>query len=105
MYSVLVPQMYSWNQWYDVDGSALKGVEKPAKEDDNYILYENKLLGVPRIRQLRVKNNSCEIPADFANDIKTCYENYHEDIEDKMFHMFNQNVSEYAIHVLVCSYE
>ena len=96
MYTVLVPQMYDWNVWYDADETPLTGKQLPKEGEGIYVLFENKLLGLPRIRQLRVKNNSCEIPADFANDIKTCYDNYHPDIEDKLFHMFNQNESEYA---------
>lgn len=30
-------------------------------DDLGYIYYENKLLGVPRLRQLKVHNNSCQV--------------------------------------------
>ncbi|KAH9505263.1 TRP-like ion channel Pkd2 [Bulinus truncatus] len=48
-----------------------------------YIYYENKLLGVPRIRQLRVHNNSCKVHEDFQSFISECYDSYAESIEDK----------------------
>lgn len=32
-----------------------------APEEMGYIYYENKLLGVPRIRQLKVRKNSCQV--------------------------------------------
>ncbi len=46
------------------------------------ILYANRLLGVPRIRQLRVQNSSCLIPPEFENSITVCYNAYSEEIED-----------------------
>ena len=36
-----------------------------------------------RIRQLRVRNDSCAVHEDFQNAIKVCYNEYSEDIEDK----------------------
>jgi hypothetical protein len=30
-------------------------------EQDAHLLYNNMMLGVPRIRQLRVRNDSCEV--------------------------------------------
>lgn len=35
--------------------------ENVSDSDLGYIYYENKLLGVPRLRQLRVKNDSCTV--------------------------------------------
>ena len=46
-----------WESWYN--GRNL------TKDDRGYIFYENKLQGLPRIRQLRVRNDSCEIHDDF----------------------------------------
>ncbi|XP_059178590.1 polycystin-2-like isoform X3 [Physella acuta] len=48
-----------------------------------YIYYENKLLGVPRIRQIRVHNHSCQVHEDFKSFISECYDSYAESIEDK----------------------
>ena len=42
-----------------------------------------RLLGVPRMRQLRVNNKSCTIPSYFDQQITVCYGGYRESIEDK----------------------
>ena len=36
------------------------------------------------MRQLRVRNDSCAVHEDFQNAIKVCYNEYSEDIEDKV---------------------
>ena len=41
------------------------------------------MLGLPRIRQLRVQNLSCEIHPDFQNAIRYCYNEYQESKEDR----------------------
>lgn len=46
------------------------------------MLYANRLLGVPRLRQLRVHNSSCSIPEMFKEVIKVCYDHYDNSIED-----------------------
>lgn len=53
-----------------------------ANPDMNYVLYENKLLGVPRFRQVRVRNDSCTVHPDFADEIKQCYAAYSPEAED-----------------------
>ncbi|XP_055874646.1 polycystin-2-like [Biomphalaria glabrata] len=57
--------------------------ESLPEDELGYIYYENKLLGVPRIRQLRVHNNSCKVHEDFQSFISECYDSYAESIEDK----------------------
>jgi polycystin 2 len=47
------------------------------------ILFANRILGVPRIRQLRVKNDSCKIPTVFQESITVCYDHYSPEIEDE----------------------
>lgn len=42
-----------WEKYYNGDNVS--------DSDLGYIYYENKLLGVPRLRQLRVKNDSCTV--------------------------------------------
>ena len=42
----------------------------PVPEHDRLIMYGSKLLGVPRMRQLRVRNDSCSVPTNFKNLIK-----------------------------------
>lgn len=40
------------------------------------------LLGVPRLRQLKVRNGSCTVPEDLKDDIKDCYDMYSVRSED-----------------------
>lgn len=64
-----------WDKWYNnMNVSA---------EERNFIYFENKLLGVPRVRQLKVKSDSCDIAKDFQADIKQCYAMYDPSVEDK----------------------
>ncbi|KAJ7324463.1 hypothetical protein JRQ81_017483 [Phrynocephalus forsythii] len=64
-----------WTQWYN---------NKPlGHSTQSYIYYENLLLGVPRMRQLKVQNNSCVVHDDFKEDISGCYDVYSEDKENK----------------------
>ncbi|KAJ8972185.1 hypothetical protein NQ314_000315 [Rhamnusium bicolor] len=53
--------------------------------DDNAmnILYENKVLGVPRIRQVKVTNDSCVIHTYFRRLFLTCFGVYSDSAEDK----------------------
>ena len=46
-------------------------------------MYENRMLGLPRMRMLKVHNRSCTIHPDFINAIKVCYAPYKEEFEDK----------------------
>ncbi|XP_074619746.1 polycystin-2-like protein 1 [Acropora palmata] len=63
-----------WEQYYNN-----KSVEE---EDLGFIYFENKILGRPRIRQLRVKNDSCVVHDDFKSVIKDCYAPYSPGAED-----------------------
>uniref|UniRef100_A0A3Q1IC67 EF-hand domain-containing protein n=1 Tax=Anabas testudineus TaxID=64144 RepID=A0A3Q1IC67_ANATE len=65
-----------WNTWYN-NQSMNNG-------DQSFIYYENMLLGVPRIRQIKIKNNSCSIPKDFQDEIMGCYDVYNEKKEDDL---------------------
>jgi len=64
-----------WEKYYN-------GKDVP-KDQQGYIYYENKLLGRPRLRQLRVRSNSCVVHDDFKREIKECYGPYTADNEDK----------------------
>lgn len=64
-----------WETWYN-------NQSVPA-EQLGYIYYENKLLGVPRIRQLQVSSNSCAVHEDFKDVIRECFESYAESLENK----------------------
>ena len=41
--------------------------------EDRGVLMENRLIGLPRLRQLKVTNSSCNIPKDFRGIIRRCY--------------------------------
>merc|ERR1711936_293815 len=80
-----------WEYWYN-DGNDKSyicpgGEERtgpcPIAPSDRNILYENRMLGLPRIRQLRVHNDSCEVHPDFQSAIRLCYAKYTEDVEDR----------------------
>ena len=62
-----------WERWYNNESISTK----------NSVLYENYLLGSPRMRQLRVKNDSCEVHKDFQRAIFTCYNFYAEPYEER----------------------
>ena len=46
------------------------------------LMYENRMLGVPRLRQLRTGNQSCIIHPDFEKAIKRCHASYSYSTED-----------------------
>uniref|UniRef100_A0A8B9QLI6 Polycystin-2 n=2 Tax=Apteryx owenii TaxID=8824 RepID=A0A8B9QLI6_APTOW len=62
-----------WEMWYN---------NRTMAENKSFIYYENLLLGVPRIRQLKVRNGSCSIPEDLKDEIKDCYDVYSVANED-----------------------
>ena len=68
-----------------LDGLYWKTQPSNKTEADNrsFIYYENLLLGVPRIRQLSVRNGSCSIPLDLRDEIKECYDVYSVSSEDR----------------------
>ncbi|XP_042314373.1 polycystic kidney disease 2-like 1 protein [Sceloporus undulatus] len=70
----LLDSLY-WTKWYNN--------KSLGQSPQSYIYYENLLLGVPRIRQLKVQNNSCVVHDDFKEDIFGCYDVYSEEKEDK----------------------
>jgi hypothetical protein len=64
MTSVVPPLLYA-EQWYN--GQALK------PEELNYVLHVNRLVQAPRIRQLRVNREICDVPLRLKSAIKYCY--------------------------------
>jgi polycystin 2 len=57
--------------------------ESNSTDGNNFIYSENKLLGVPRLRQLRVQKNSCKVASIFEYTIPECYAAYNLLNEDK----------------------
>ena len=41
-----------------------------------FIYFENKLVGVPQIRQLRIGLNTCRIPSYVQNSFTNCFGDY-----------------------------
>ncbi|XP_015781741.1 polycystic kidney disease 2-like 1 protein isoform X2 [Tetranychus urticae] len=69
---VLIDNLY-WDHWYNTNKTAT----------ETSILYENYLITSPHLRQLRVRNDSCEVHKDFRKAIHTCYNAYAEYLEER----------------------
>jgi hypothetical protein len=67
----VLDMIYGWDKWYNGDNNT-----------NPLIYYENKLLGSPRIRQLRVRNNSCKVNSVFKSQFTACYGEYSAANED-----------------------
>lgn len=48
-----------------------------------YIATENRILGLSRLRQVRVKRDSCIVPEDFRQEIRFCYADWSSNSEDQ----------------------
>lgn len=84
---VMLDNLY-WENWYNND---------PTTSNDRNILYENRLLGSPRLRQLRVRNDSCNVHDDFTTTIFACFDTYSPEKEDKNnFGLQNGTAWQYA---------
>ncbi|KAM5244290.1 LOW QUALITY PROTEIN: polycystin-2-like protein 1 [Hipposideros larvatus] len=71
----LLDSLY-WTKWYNN--------QSLGHGSHSFIYYENLLLGVPRLRQLRVRNDSCVVHEDFRDDILNCYDVYSPDKEEQL---------------------
>ncbi|CAF4587465.1 unnamed protein product [Rotaria sp. Silwood1] len=64
-----------------------------------YVLFENKILGLPRLRQLRVTNDSCTVHKKFRSTIHECYAPYSSSKEDHTsYEPQNDNLTSSAWH-------
>ncbi|XP_069096618.1 polycystin-2-like protein 1 isoform X3 [Pleurodeles waltl] len=78
-----------WTKWYNN--------QSLDQSTQSFIYYENLLLGVPRIRQLKVQNNSCVVHTDFRDDISGCYDVYSKEKEDtSIFGLLNGTAWRYS---------
>nr|XP_005008065.1 polycystic kidney disease 2-like 2 protein isoform X3 [Cavia porcellus] len=64
-----------WDTWYN--DQKLYNVKNSSR-----IYYENILLGVPRVRQLKVRNNTCKVYSSFQSLMSECYGKYTSENED-----------------------
>lgn len=62
-----------WEVWYN---------NKSLPENQSFIYYENLLLGVPRLRQVKVRNESCSVHEDLRDEVQDCYNMYTPSNED-----------------------
>ncbi|XP_047222593.1 polycystin-2 isoform X1 [Girardinichthys multiradiatus] len=62
-----------WEVWYN---------NKSLPENQSFIYYENLLLGVPRLRQVKVRNESCSVHEDLRDEVPDCYNMYTPSNED-----------------------
>uniref|UniRef100_A0A3P8VQI1 Polycystin 2 like 1, transient receptor potential cation channel n=1 Tax=Cynoglossus semilaevis TaxID=244447 RepID=A0A3P8VQI1_CYNSE len=65
-----------WTKWYN-NQSLERG-------EQSFIYYENMLLGVPRMRQIKIKNNSCKVHKDFQDEITGCFDVYNKKKEEDL---------------------
>eukprot|EP00069_Balaena_mysticetus_P006766 bmy_18919T0 len=64
-----------WDSWYN--NKNLYDLKNSSR-----IYYENILLGVPRVRQLKVRNNTCKVHSSFQSLMNECYDKYTSENED-----------------------
>ncbi|MBZ3886722.1 Polycystic kidney disease 2-like 2 protein [Sciurus carolinensis] len=64
-----------WDSWYT-------NQELYNLKNSSRIYYENIILGVPRVRQLKVRNNTCKIYSSFESLMSECYDKYTAENED-----------------------
>ncbi|EDL76225.1 polycystic kidney disease 2-like 2 (predicted) [Rattus norvegicus] len=70
----LVEGLY-WDSWYG-------NTQLDSVKNSSLIYYENILLGVPRVRQLRVRNSTCQVYPAFQSLASDCYNKYTAENED-----------------------
>lgn len=77
-------QMMSGLYWDPITGNDTDLLfARNQSEEKAMIFYENRLLGQPRIRMLKVTNKSCDVVESFSREIKACYANYAKNKEDR----------------------
>ncbi|KDR20220.1 polycystin-2-like [Zootermopsis nevadensis] len=57
--------------------------EDDTQQPVGYMLQDSKLIGVPRLRQVKVRSDSCIVPEAFQRLYTTCYDLYSSGKEDK----------------------
>nr|XP_042707435.1 polycystic kidney disease 2-like 2 protein [Chrysemys picta bellii] len=79
-----------WDTWYN-------NKTLTSHKNSSHVYYENLLLGVAQIRQLKVRNNTCAIYPYFRTFLKECYREYRYVAEDKAdFGLKNGSVWTYS---------
>ena len=93
MQAVIIPALYT--SWYNSDPGAQDTNNSRVNENiNNYVAFENRVLGVARMRQLRVMGNSCVIPDDFKQEIKYCFADWSANFDDTTpYGLYQANVT------------
>ncbi|XP_074866117.1 polycystin-2-like protein 2 isoform X2 [Carettochelys insculpta] len=65
-----------WDTWYN-------NKTLISHKNSSHVYYENLLLGLAQIRQLKVRNNTCSIYPYFRTFLKECYQEYRYAAEDR----------------------
>ncbi|CAF3934368.1 unnamed protein product [Adineta steineri] len=93
--------------WAVLSGPVLNGLfdqtwyngENLTLSQYGYVLFENKILGLPRLRQLKVTNHSCTVHKKFQTIIPDCYGPYSSGKEDRnAFPTMNTTITPTAWH-------
>lgn len=72
----LVNGLYTnFETWYDQSNTTDQNL--------GYIFYQNKLLGEPRIMQIRINNGQCKMAKNFQSSINNCYPPYSSSYQSK----------------------
>nr|CAH7754799.1 unnamed protein product [Callosobruchus chinensis] len=69
-----IPSIF-WEYTYDN--------ENMKDENAMNVIYDNRVLGVPRLRQVRVRNDSCKVHNYFRSNFTSCYGTYKPSHTDK----------------------
>ena len=83
--TIMVDGLY-WDNWYGT------GDQKVPPQDQG-VLYENRLLGLPRLRQIRVQSAQCPIPHSFRRLVRICYPPYDQTVDEKGVYSFKGDES------------
>ena len=74
------------NLWKYLEETFLSGVFDSGGKGNNgdtiFVYLENELISVPRLRQLRVRNETCTIPTVFSANLQDCYGRFSDDNQD-----------------------
>eukprot|EP00961_Rhodomonas_salina_P167960 2264272-Rhodomonas_salina.1 len=73
--TTVIPKYLYTEEWYNG--------EKFSDAELNYVLHMNRLVQAPRLRQLRVKQTDCPVPARLSKVISVCYPQFSNSLQNK----------------------
>ena len=84
-----------WESWYGPTSSTTNIVNIPP--DERMFFFQSKMIGLPILRQLRVRDDSCENHESIALTLKECWAQfstryfYLELIKNKIFYFYKSS--------------